>query len=403
MPQFSFTIKNGSAKPLKGVLEASNYADALAQLRKKEGIIVELNEKKKGFNIAKLLGDKSLNLKERIIFTEQIGVMLTAGITLLQALRSLEEESVKKSSRELFGMLADDLEGGMPFSTALEKHPKSFSTVYTHMVQSAEKSGNLADVLMKLTEQQRKEYELKGKVKGALMYPAVITVLLIGVIIMVVTFVIPKLSSLFADTNTGLPVSTRIVLGASDFLIHKYYILILIIVALVFAYRAYYKTNHGHHVIDRLKLKFPVIGSFISKAIIARFAQTFSFLSQAGVPVLEIFATLRGVMGNIIYADEIDRIAKEVENGTPLSTAIRKSKNFPGMVGQLVRVGEQSGDLAGMFKVIGNFFEKEVDAMAKNLSTLLEPIIMIVMGVVIGFILIAVLQPIYGLINAAGQ
>jgi type IV pilus assembly protein PilC len=183
-------------------------------------------------------------------------------------------------------------------------------------------------------------------------------------------------------------------------MINYWYILILGFIGLIVALKYIGKTTGGRWFFDNLKLRVPVIGSFIRKSIIARFAQTFSFLAQAGVPVLDIFKTLRGVVGNVVYTQEIDRIEKEVANGIPLSVAIRKSKHFPGMVGQLVKVGEQSGDLAGMFTVLGNFFEKEVDAMAKNLSTLLEPLIMIVMGVVIGFVLISVLQPIYGLINA---
>ncbi len=399
MPTFKFVFKDGGVKPVKGTLEAPSYAEALSQLRKRDGIIVELAEAKSG-GLSRIFGKKGLNLKERIIFTEQLAVMLNAGITLLQALKSLEEEAQNKKSKRLFGALATELEGGTPFSKILEKYPESFSEVYSHMVKSAEKSGNLADILLKLTDQQRKEYDLKGKVKGALIYPAVVSVLLVGVITLVITFVIPRLSSLFTETGTALPLSTRIVLALSNFMTTKWYVLVIIIGGIIFGLKAMYKTYRGRRILDGIKLKVPIIGGFTSKAIIARFAQTFSFLSQAGVPVLEIFETLKGVMGNAIYADEIERMSREVENGTPLSTSIRKSKHFPAMVGQLVKVGEQSGDLAGMFKVLGNFFEKEVDTMAKNLSTLLEPIIMIIMGVVIGFILIAVLQPIYGLINA---
>jgi type IV pilus assembly protein PilC len=399
MPTFKFVLRDGGVKPVKGSLDAPTYAEALSQLRKREGIIVELSEVKRA-GLAKFFGRKGLNLKERIIFTEQLAVMLNAGITLLQALKSLEEEAQNKKAKKLFGALATELEGGTPFSKILEKYPESFSDVYSHMVKSAEKSGNLADILMKLTDQQRKEYDLKGKVKGALIYPAVVSVLMVGVITLVVTFVIPRLSSLFTETGTELPWTTKLILGLSDFMITKWYILIIAIVGLVFGLKWVGSTKKGRRILDTIKLKVPVIGNFTSKAIIARFAQTFSFLSTAGVPVLEIFETLKGVMGNAVYSDEIERIAREVENGTPLSTSLRKSKRFPAMVPQLVKVGEQSGDLAGMFKVLGNFFEKEVDTMAKNLSTILEPIIMIIMGAVIGFILVAVLQPIYGLINA---
>ena len=400
MATFHYTLKH-KADLIKGTVQASNQAEALTKVRRQEGIVLEIKEiKEKKPLMASLFNKSALNLKERIVFTEQVAVMLNAGIALPQALRSLQEEAARPGLKELYTSLADDLEAGMAFSLILMKHPTSFSQVYCHMVESAEKSGNLSDILMKLTEQQRKEYELKGKVRGALMYPAVISILLVGVVILVITFVLPRLSGLFTDTGTQLPLSTRFLLALSGLFIHDWYILILGLVGIITAVKYIGKTEKGRLAFDTMKLRIPVVGSFIRKASIARFAQTFSFLAQAGVPVLDIFKTLRGVMGNVIYEQEIDRIEREVSNGIALSVSIRKSKNFPSMVGQLIRVGEQSGDLAGMFTVLGNFFEKEVDEMAKNLSTLLEPIIMIVMGAVIGFVLISVLQPIYGLINA---
>ena len=400
MPSFSYTLKH-QEETLKGTLQANNQAEALQKIRRLGGTVLEVKEvATKNDFMGKFFAGNKLSLKERIIFTEQIAVMLNAGIALPQALRSLQEEAPRKGLKDLYGALADDLEGGTAFSLILMKHPESFSTVYCHMVQSAEKSGNLADILLKLTEQQRKEYDLKGKVKGALMYPAVISILLVSVIIMVITFVLPRLSGLFTDTGTALPASTRMLLWLSHVFTTYWYILILGIVGIYVVIHYVGKTVSGRYFFDTVKLKVPVIGNFIQKSIVARFSQTFSFLAQAGVPVLDIFKTLHGVVGNAVYAAEVDRIEKEVSNGVPLSVAIRKSKYFPGMVGQLVKVGEQSGDIAGMFTVIANFFEKEVDTMAKNLSTLLEPIIMIIMGIVIGFVLISVLQPIYGLINA---
>ena len=267
------------------------------------------------------------------------------------------------------------------------------------MVRSAEKSGNLAGVLLQLTHQQQKEYELRGKVRGALMYPAIVSVLLVGVITLVITFILPKLAPLFTESGTALPLSTRFLLGLSAFMTSKWYLIILFWVGLIVGFKYFVKTEKGHYAWDLVKMKIPVLGSFMKKSYMARFSQSFSSLSEAGIPVLEVFKTVRGVVGNVVYEKEIDKIAFDVANGIKVSTAIRKSKYFPPMVGQLVAVGEQSGDLAGIFKVIADFFEKEVDSMAKNLSTLLEPIIMIVMGAVIGFVLISVLQPIYGLVN----
>jgi len=400
MPTYSYTLKQ-KAELVKGTVRAGTHAEALNKVRRQDGIVLEMKEiKEKKDLLGAIFNKPVLNLKERIIFTEQVSVMLTAGIALPQVLRSLEEEAARTGLKQLYGALADELEAGTAFSQVLMKQPKSFSTVYCHMVQSSEKSGNLSDILMKLTEQQRKEYELKGKVRGALMYPMVISILLIAVVIMVIVFVLPRLNGLFESSGVTLPLSTRLLLGLSTVFTKDWYVLLIAVVGIFFGMRYVGRTEKGRIFFDTAKLKIPVLGGFIRKAAIARFAQTFSFLAQAGVPVLDIFKTLRGVMGNSVYEKEIDRIEKEVANGIPLSVSIRKSKNFPAMVGQLVRVGEQSGDLAGMFTVLGNFFEKEVDEMAKNLSSLLEPIIMIIMGVVIGFVLISIIQPIYGLVNA---
>lgn len=400
MATFTYKLKTDEGKQDKGTVVASDYTDALLKVRKLGSLVMDLTEvkdKKKGKDGG---SRKSLGLKDRIIFTEQLAVMLNAGITLVQALKGLEEESTNKSLRIILQEVIADVEGGMPFSTALARHPRTFNTIYCQMIHSAEKTGNLADILKQLTTQQQKEYELKGKVKGALIYPAVVSVLLIGVVIMVITFILPRLTGLFTDSGVKLPASTRMLMALSSFMTHQWYILIALLVGSIFAFKYGVSTTRGRMIWDTYKLKVPVLGSFMRKSYMARFTQSFASLASSGVPVLDVFKTVRGVVGNALYEQEIDKIAKDVENGIKVSVAIRKSKHFPPMIGQLVSVGEQSGDLAGIFTVLGEFFEKEVDSMAKNLSTLLEPIIMIVMGAVIGFVLVSVLQPIYGLVNA---
>jgi len=402
MGTYSYRIRTAEGQMRKGTLEATGENDALLKVRKIGGVVLELSEK---HGSAQNVGGKvngHLSLKEKIILTEQLSVMLNAGITLVQALRGLAEEANNRVMKTLLETLIADVEGGMPFSNALEKHPKFFSSIFCQMVRSAERTGNLAEILSKLTIQQQKEYELKSKVRGALMYPAVILCLLIGVVLIVITFILPKLTGLFTDSGVALPLSTRILLAISAFMTARWYVLLIAVVVLIFAFRAVLKTAKGRWVFDSMMLKIPVLGNFLKKSYMARFAQSFASLAQSGIPVLDAFQILRGVVGNVVYEKEIDSIAKDIENGVKVSVAIRKSKYFPAMIGQLASVGEQSGDLAGVFKVLGEFFEKEVDGMAKNLSTLLEPIIMIIMGVVIGFILVSVLQPIYGLVNTSG-
>lgn len=399
MGMYRYAIRQADGRTLKGEIEAGDLTGAMTRVRKLEGMVLELKEiRAPGMKFS--LVPKRVSLKDRIVLTEQLSVMIKAGITLAQALRSLAEESSNTKLQVILRQLVTDIEGGIPFSSALEKHPSVFSHIFCHMVRSAEKTGNLADVLAKLTVQQQKEYELKGKVKGALIYPAIVSVLLVGVIILVITFILPKLTGLFTESGVDLPLSTRFLLKLSDIFVNQWYLIIIAFVGAVAAFKYTLSTKSGALWWDTWKLKFPVLGSFIRKSYMARFTQSFASLAQAGVPVLDIFNTLQGVVGNTLYEKEIRAIADEVENGVKISVALRKSPLFPAMVGQLVSVGEQSGDLAGIFAVLGDFYEKEVDSMAKNLSTLLEPIIMIVMGAGIGFVLISVLQPIYGLVNA---
>lgn len=399
MAQFTFKVRGADGKIEKGSLHAVGYAEALMKVRKLGGIILDLAEAREKRSPLEGIFKKGLGLKDRIVLTEQLAVMLKAGIPLLQALKSLQEDAMKKSEKHLLSDISADIEAGIPLSYAMEKHPESFSEVYYQMVRSAEKSGNLSEVLLKLTIQQQKEFDLKSKVKGALIYPAIISVLMIAVIIMVITFVIPRLTGLFGDDMTKLPATTRFLMALSSFMQHQWYILVILFIGGIIAFKVALKSETGRWYFDQFKIRIPVLGKFSQKAALSRFCQSFAFLSEAGVPVLEIFNTLKGVMGSSIYEREIIKISRDVENGIPLSLAVRKSKYFPGMVGQLVKVGEQSGDLAGIFKMLGDFYEKDVDTMAKNLSTMLEPIIMVVMGAGVGFILISVLQPIYGMMD----
>lgn len=396
---YGYKIRMPDGRLARGKVEATSANEALLKVRKLGGIVLDIQSAKSSVGVGKSKRGK-IGLKDRIIFTEQLAVMLNAGVNLVQALKGLQEEATNKHLAALLEEVVADVEGGMPFSSALARHPENFSTIYHQMIKASEKTGNVADTLNKLTVQQQKEYDLLGKVRGALIYPAIVVTLMLVVIIVVITFILPKLTGLFTESGTQLPLSTVMLLALSNFMVTKWYIVIIELAALIFGIKMGMRTEKGRYLWDTMKIRLPVLGNFLRKSYMARFCQNFSSLAKAGVPVLEIFQTLKGVVNNVIYEQEIEKVARDVENGVKVSTAIRKSSYFPAMVGQLVSVGEQSGDLAGIFAVLGEFFEKEVDGIAKNLSTLLEPIIMIFMGVGIGFILISVLQPIYGLVNA---
>jgi type IV pilus assembly protein PilC len=398
MATFAYKLKNAEGKTITGKLQAQGYAQAASAARKL-GTVVELNQQ--GGGIFGALIKPKLKLKDRLVLTEQIAVMVRAGISLPRVLRDIQEESNVKSVRDVLAGVVVDVEGGLPFSAALAKQPGSFSSVFIQMIKGGEQSGNLVDILEQLAYQQQKEYELRGKVRGALIYPAIVSTLLLGVITLVITFVLPRLSTLFGDSS-NLPASTRLLLGMSNFMSANWpYVLVGLPIVIV-GLRKLAATKQGRPIWDALKLRIPVLGKFTKMAIIARFAQSFAFLAQAGVPMLDIFTTLRGVVSNYHFEHDIAEISRDVENGIPISTALKRHPRFPGMVPQLVRVGEETGDLVGILKTLASFYEKEVDTMAKNLSSFLEPIIMILMGGGIGFVLISVLQPIYGLIGGSG-
>jgi type IV pilus assembly protein PilC len=398
MPSFSYKLRNPDGKTVVGKLQAAGYAQALADARKL-GTVIEVTQQANSI-FARFTTPK-LKIKDRMVMTEQIAVMVRAGISLPKALKDIQEESSVKAVRNVLAGIVVDVEGGLPFSVALSKQQGSFSSVFVQMVKGGEQSGALVDILEQLAYQQQKEYDLRGKVRGALIYPAIVSTLLLGVIILVITFVLPKLATLFGDTAT-LPISTRILLGTSNFMVSNLPYLAIGVPAAILLLRKAASTKKGRPVWDAFKMRIPVLGKFTKMAIIARFAQSFAFLSQAGVPMLDIFTTLKGVVNNVHYENDIAQISRDVENGIPISTAVKRHKRFPTMVPQLIRVGEETGDLVGILKTLASFYEKEVDSMAKNLSAFLEPIIMIMMGGGIGFVLVSVLQPIYGLIGGSG-
>jgi type IV pilus assembly protein PilC len=401
MPIFSYTLRTADGSLKNGNIEAASTVEALQQLRT-QGTPLKLipaTGKNSGEKIKFMDRFTKVGLKDRIIFTEQLAVMLKAGVTLVQALHGIAEETTSKPLAKILSVVVADVESGIPFSQALTKHPRTFSTIFCQMVKAAERTGDIPSVLQKLAIQQQRAADLQSKVKGALMYPAIISVLLVGVIIVVITFILPKLSTLFTESTTALPASTRFLLALSDFFIYRWYIAILAVLGVIGAFKLLVSNKKGQYFWDKYKMKFPVMGTFMKKTYMTRFCESFASLASSGVPIIDVFSIVKGVIGNSVYELEIQKISDDVQNGIRIATAIRKSKYFPPMVGQLVSVGEQSGDLAGIFEVLGGFFQKDVDAMAKNLSTLLEPVIMIVMGGAVGFILISILQPIYSLVN----
>jgi type IV pilus assembly protein PilC len=403
MPIYSYTVKKSGGKPQKGQIESESVTEATKKLRAEGFLVLELNEgvaQGHKLNIGFLT--KRVSLKEKIIFTRQLSVMIKAGLPIVKSLDALKRQTQQKYFKEVIESLSTQLKGGQTLSKAMMKYPKVFSEIYTAVVKAGEETGQLSDVLLNLADQQEKEADLIGKIKGAMIYPIIILLSLVGVAGLIVFFVLPSLEGIFADSGQELPILTRILLGTST-AIREYFLIILpIMIAAFYGMRLWFKTKTGQAFYDRLKISVPVFGSLTKKVYMARFSRTLAMLIKASLPILLSIRIIRKTISNVHYDAAFQRIDKLVESGKSLSAAIDREPLFPPMVSQLTSLGEESGTLEGVLLEIATFYDKEVDTTSKNLSTLLEPLLLIIMGVGVAFVVAAVLGPIYGLVQNFG-
>lgn len=396
--EFSYEAKNSQGKITRGVVDAIDEKSALLALKGDGLFVVRITEKASKNPLRLFHG--SVPLKDKIIFTKQLAIMIRSGLSIVDSLHSLEGESTNKNFQAVTADLAREIEGGRPFSEALLKHPDVFSEIYVNMVKSGEKSGKVDEVLERLTVHLEKDFDVVRKIRGALAYPAFVLVTMVVVIAIIIVYVIPQLRTIFDDSGVELPISTKILIGTSDFLRHYGIYLVVGLVLMTVALIQWHKHKSGRRFFDKLIVVTPVINSLIRKTYMARFTRTFAALVSSGLPFLEVFKTSGKVLGNIIYEEEIAAMAKKVEDGMQLSEVFKKSSLFPAMIGQLSAVGEKSGNIDEVFESMADFYDREVDAVTSNLSALLEPILMVGIGVGVAAIVMAVLQPIYGLVNA---
>jgi len=397
--QFSYKAKDRDGTGTSGIIDAGDQNAASASLREKGLYVTEIKKVSEKKSVSKLFA-KKVSLKDKIIFTEQLAIMIKSGLSIVEALEALGEETQNKLFGSQIEKIITLVRGGTPLSKALAEFPDTFSEVYCNMIKSGEESGNVDKVLVRLATQIEKDYELKRKVKGALVYPVFILVAMIAVVILILTFIIPQLKLIFEDAGVPLPFLTRIVIAISVFLKSYIFYLLIIFAAVVVALWRYRKTESGKRMFDELVLHIPVFGGLYKKTYMARFTRTFSALVSAGLPLLDVFRVSKQAIGNVIYEDELEKMAAEIKVGHTISETLKKSSLFPKMVGQLATVGEKSGSLDEVFNTLADFFDRDVDNISANLSMLLEPVLMVVLGVGIGLLIVSVLQPIYGLVNA---
>lgn len=400
MAEFRYQAKKvGETKLHQGEIEAENSNEAAKRLKEDGFIILKITPAGEKGGLHFHFQRKGVPLKEKIIFTRQLSVMTRAGLPIVKAMEALRRQTQHKYFQHVIDQLVLEVKGGRRLSQVMAKYPKVFPEVYVAVVRAGEESGQLSDVLLNLADQQEKDADLIGKIKGAMIYPVIILITLVAVGALIIFFVLPSLQAIFADSGQKLPVLTRILLGTS-YIARKYFLIIApVLVGMFLALRFWVQTVRGRAIYDHLKITLPVFGSLTKKVYMARFSRTMAILIKASLPILQSIKIVKKTVNNTGYNEAFTRIERGVESGKSLSSVITKEPLFPPMVAQLTNLGEETGNLEGVLLEIASFYDKEVDTVSKNLTTLLEPLLMIVMGIGVGFIVAAVLGPIYGLVQ----
>ncbi|MFQ5657910.1 MAG: type II secretion system F family protein [Candidatus Methylomirabilales bacterium] len=403
MAVFTYSGRSRGGTVVTGEMEAANREAVAAQLRRQQILPTQIKAKPKAVEInIPGLGEK-VNDRDLAVFTRQFATMIDAGLPLVQCLEILGQQSENKTLKKTLDGIRGDVEGGSTFSDALRKHPKVFSTLYTNMVEAGEAGGILDTILNRLAAYIEKAMALKRKVKSAMFYPTTIITVAVVVVCFLLIYVIPTFKQLFSGFGATLPLPTLIVLEASR-LLQKYVLVIIgVLIALVVGVRYYYKTPGGKRQIDGLLLRLPVFGPLIRKVSVAKFTRTLGTLISSGVAILEGLEITARTAGNSVVEDAIMKARTAISQGKTIAQPLQASKVFPPMVVQMIAVGEQTGALDSMLSKIADFYDEEVDAAVAGLTSLLEPMLVIFLGVVIGGVVIAMYLPIFKLISVVGR
>ena len=397
MPTYEYRVSNSDGETSKGSREADSRGDALGALTKEGYKVLAINEKKD-----KKLGgffQKKVKLSDLVLFTRQLSTMVSAGVPLLRALDTLQSQTESERLKVVVGEIMKDVEGGMQLADSLEKHPDVFSDIYVNMVRAGEASGIVDDILKRLASQVEKTASMRKKIKGAMAYPLVLLSITVLAFFGLTLFVIPEIGVILKglSPNSDLPPLTQGLLDMSTFMTSYWYILIILAVVGFVAFKKYNATKDGKRRIHGIILRLPVIGMLTTKIAVASFTRTFSALTGAGVSVVESLKVTSRSLGNVHFQDELEKAALDVVNGKQLSESLTGSKLFPAIVSQMLAVGEETGQTDVVLLKVAEFYEEEVDTAIDSLSSLLEPIMIVLMGSVVGIIAIAVIGPISSL------
>lgn len=386
-------------KVTQGLLDAKGIGETAGYLRARGLVPINITRIDNQF-WTQLPFFNAVKSTDLVIFTRQLSSMLTSGLTLMRALEILKDQVKNEALIEITSSVIADVQEGKTFAQAIEKYPKVFSQIYISIIKAGEESGLLDKVLLRLADNLEKQSKLKGTIKSALMYPAIIIIMMVGVMGIMMVFVLPQLTILYQNLNVALPLPTQIVVGFSNVVMSIWPIILVGIAVIFFFYRKWSKTTDGRLIIDSIMLKLPIFGKLIEQSILAEFSRTLGLLVGTGTLVVDALLETADTTGNVNYRNAITAVSKQVEKGVSVGEALSYYPLFPSLLIQLVKVGEQTGKVDETLGKASEYFEREVDGKVKTLTTAMEPFIMIVLGIAVAFLIISVITPIYSLISS---
>jgi type IV pilus assembly protein PilC len=398
--QYIYRARTVSNQSVTGKVEADNPDMAKKILLKNQLTPISISVPKSYKDYLPFFN--RVGLKEKTLFGRQLSTMIESGLTLAQSLRLLIKQSKKNTFQKILSSVLDDIQDGFSFSSSLAKYPEVFDTVFINVVRSGEATGKLETVLAQLATTMEKEVSVQSKIKGALFYPAFILLAMLGVALVMTTKVIPQLKEVFASSNQALPPQTILLLKMSDFLINDWWLAIILTVGGLIGLRAFLRAPIGVRFFSHYILKVPIAGAIVEQTNMGRFGRLLGMLLGSGVPLLEALRLVRESFTNMDYKDGVADVAAQVERGVPMSVPISNNSIFPTMVGQMVAVGEQTGKMDEIMTRMAAYYESEVDAKISGFSTLIEPIIILVLGIGVAWLVTAILLPIYQISTSAG-
>ncbi len=397
MLRFRFKAKTPEGGTRKGVVEAQSELTAVQVLRDQKLVIIELHEL--GVNKSLFSIGQKVKFDDVVNFTRQLSTMIGAGLPLTDALSILQIQ-VPPALQSKVADILRSIEGGSTFADALAHHDETFSRVYIALVKAGESAGVLDTILMRLADTLEKQREFREKTKGAMIYPVIVLIGMVLVMTVMMIFVLPKLTVMYKDFNIELPFVTKVLIGISDFMVNFWYLLGLVIAGGVYAYNWWVKTTLGAYQKDVIVLRLPIFGKIKSMILMAEFTRTLALLVSAGVSLVESLEIVREVADSEVMRRALAEVAKDIEKGNSLAISLAKHPVFPMIVSQMTSVGEQTGKLDEILNRVAGYFENESEHVIKNLSTAMEPIIMVLLGLGVGFLIVAIIVPIYNLTSA---